>query len=177
MNKIISPSTLEQCCRRSIAAGSKQGALPLRKALAVPITHGNDWFSVNDVCRPLGTTKNGNTSIARVLGQRLSQTGIAEATRLQTNAIATQLLAVDYRHATYRYSEVARVDTNLWRIEHRLTLDDEWVRAIEMRPGLTEPDFVTMEEGAPVLIKRIDRDVVEMLRCQLNPGTTASRRL
>ena len=79
MNKIISPSTLEHCCRRSIAAGSKQGALPLRMALAASITHGNGWFSVNDVCSPLGTSKDGNTSIARVLGQRLSQTGIAEA--------------------------------------------------------------------------------------------------
>jgi hypothetical protein len=32
-----------------------------------------------------------------------------------------------------------------------------------------------MEQGAPILIKRIDRDVVEMLGCQLNPGITASR--
>ena len=99
------------------------------------------------------------------------------STRLNANAIATQLLAVDYKHATYRYADIARVHQNLWRIEHRLTLNEEWVRAIEMRPGPKEPNCVTMEEGAPILIKRIDRDVVEMLGCQLNPGATASRRV
>jgi DNA repair protein RadD len=99
------------------------------------------------------------------------------ATKLNANAIATQLLAVDYSHATYMHAYIARVHPNLWRIEHRLMLNDEQVRAIEMRPGPTEPDFVTMEQGAPILIKRIDRDVVEMLGCQLNPGITATRRV
>lgn len=81
MTKILSPSTLEQCCRSTIATSPKLGALPLRVALAASISYGNDWFPVNDVCQSLVSTKRGYTFGTAVIAQRLVQMGVAE-TRL-----------------------------------------------------------------------------------------------
>ena len=65
-----------------MVAGTKQGVLPIRIALAASISHGNDWFPVNDVCRSLFPKNAGNKWIAGTLAQRMVQIGIAE-TQLQ----------------------------------------------------------------------------------------------
>ena len=84
MNKILSPATPGQGCRNTIATGSKLGTLTVRIGLAASVAYGNDWFPINDVSRSLVSSKEGNTTMAGVLAQRLVQLGIAE-TRLQNS--------------------------------------------------------------------------------------------
>lgn len=98
------------------------------------------------------------------------------STKLQSNATAVQILSDDFRMATYDCAYLSKLHDHLWCIEHHLYLqEDERVRAIELRPGTAEPVVVSLEEGAPVLIKRINQDIVEMLGCQVDPprGRTA----
>jgi DNA repair protein RadD len=92
------------------------------------------------------------------------------STRLKPNAIASQILSDDFRMATYDCAYLSKKHDSLWCIEHHLYLQgDECVRAFEMRPGPEAPVFVSLEQGAPILIKRIDRDIVEMLGYQVDP--------
>lgn len=85
MHKIISPATLEHCCRHIIATNSKLGAQSVRIALAASIAHGNDWFPVNNVYLNLASTRKvGCSSVTGLLAQRLVHMGIAE-TRLQAS--------------------------------------------------------------------------------------------
>src|SRR5450830_1518516 len=83
MTKILSPSTIEHCCRFILGTQTRQGLLPIRIALAASRTHGNDWFRVGEVFQSLNTG-GGCASITGELAKRMVQMGIAETQLIST---------------------------------------------------------------------------------------------
>lgn len=103
MDQILSPATLEHCCRSILGRHGRHGLLPVRVALAASIKHGNDWFPVGEVLRSLNNVGK-CSAIAGDLAQRIVELGIGE-TKLEP----TRLGFINH---------VARLNCDLVQLSH-----------------------------------------------------------